>query len=368
MKIICAQSELAKGVDIVSKAVPTRTSMTLLECILIDASTNEIHLIANDTEIGIETVIEGTIEERGVVAIEAKWFSEMIRKIPDSFVTIETDNTHLTTLTCEKTELKVPGKSGEEFPRIPVLPMTNAIDISQLTLKDVVRQTSFSISNGDNNKMMTGELFDFKDDILKVVALDGNRISIRNIKLDQQVNERKVIVPGKTLKEIAKIIGSSAEEKVRMFLNENHIVFQFNETTVVSRLIEGNYFRIDQMVSSDYDTKVKVNKKSMLESIDRASVMSKEGDKRPIVFNIEGNNMLLSIESVFGSMNDDLEVVKEGKDLIIGFNPKYIMEALRAIDDEEVSLYMVNTKSPCVIRDDADTYAYVILPININVN
>ena len=366
MKLICSKSNLLHGVNIVSKAVPTRTTMAILECILIDASANEIKLTANDMELGIETKIEGEIAERGVIALDAKIFSEIVRKLPDSDVVIETDASFKTTITCEKAKFNIVGKSGDDFSYIPYIERNEAITLSQFTLKEVIRQTIFSIADNDNNKLMTGELFEIEENHLKVVSLDGHRISIRNIELKNNYEHKKVVVPGKTLQEVSKILPGSAEENVNMFLTDNHIVFEFDDTTVVSRLIEGEYFKIEQMLSSDYETKIKMNKRELLDCIDRATLLVKEGDKKPIIMNVTDGNMELKINSFIGSMNEDIDIVKEGKDILIGFNPKFFIDALRVIDEEEVSLYMVNPKAPCFIKDDEGKFIYLILPVNFN--
>ena len=366
MKLICSKSNLLHGVNIVSKAVPTRTTMAILECILIDASANEIKLTANDMELGIETKIEGEIAERGVIALDAKIFSEIVRKLPDSDVTIETDASFKTTITCEKAKFNIVGKSGDDFSYIPYIERNEPIVMSQFTLKEVIRQTIFSIADNDNNKLMTGELFEIEENDLKVVSLDGHRISIRNIELKNNYSHKKVVVPGKTLQEVSKILPGSAEDEVSIFLTDNHIVFEFENTTVVSRLIEGEYFKIEQMLSSDYETKVKINKRELLDCIDRATLLVKEGDKKPIIMNITDGTMELKINSFIGSMNEDIDIAKEGKDILIGFNPKFFIDALRVIDEEEVTLYMVNPKAPCFIKDDEGTFIYLILPVNFN--
>lgn len=366
MKLICSKQNLLYGVNIVSKAVPTRTTMAILECILIDASANEIKLTANDMELGIETKIEGQIEERGIIALDAKIFSEIVRKLPDSDVTIETDINFKTTITCEKAKFNIVGKSGDDFSYIPFIERNESIHISQFTLKEVIRQTIFSIADNDNNKLMTGELFEINENELKVVSLDGHRISIRKIQLKENYEHKKVVVPGKTLQEVSKILPGNADSEVDIYITENHIVFEFDNTTVVSRLIEGEYFKIEQMLSSDYETKVKINKRELLDCIDRATLLVKEGDKKPIIMNVTDDSVQLKINSFIGSMDEEIDVKKDGKDILIGFNPKFFIDALRVIDDEEVALYMVNPKAPCFIKDDDETYIYLILPVNFN--
>lgn len=369
MKLVCSKSNLLNGVNIVSKAVPNKTTMSILECILVDATKGCITLTANDMELGIETTIDGEIIEKGIIAIDAKIFLDIVRKLPDNDILIETDSSYKTTITCEKAKFTIIGKSGEDFSYLPVIEREDSIVISQFTLKEVVRQTIFSISDNDNNKLMTGELFDINGNMLKVVSLDGHRISIRKIELKNEYQPKKVVVPGKTLNEVSKILPGGADSDVSIFFTSKHIVFEFDQTTVVSRLIEGEYFRIDQMLSSDYETKVKVNKREFLSCIDRATLLVKEGDKKPIIINITDDHMELKINSIVGSMNEDMDIEKSGKDLMIGFNPKFLIDALRVIDDEEVDLYMVNPKAPCFIKNPEESYIYLILPVNfITVN
>ena len=364
MKIVCKKSNLLSGVQIVSKAVPSKTTMSILECILVEAENNEIKLSANDMELGIETKIEGEILEKGVIALDAKIFLEIVRKLPDSDIKIETDSNLKTTITCEKAKFNIIGKSGEDFSYLPAIEREDSVIISQFTLKEIIRQTIFSIADNDNNKLMTGELFEISDDTLKVVSLDGHRISIRKIKLKNTYSSKKIVVPGKTLNEISKILSGDTDKDVSIFFSDNHILFEFDNTVVVSRLIEGEYFRIDQMLSSDYETKVKINKKEFLNCIDRATLLVKEGDKKPVIINITDASMELRMNTIIGSMDEEIDIDKNGKDLMIGFNPKFLIDALRVIDDEEVDLYMVNPKAPCFIRDAEENYIYLILPVN----
>ncbi|RKJ47924.1 DNA polymerase III subunit beta [bacterium 1XD42-54] len=364
MKITCSKSNLLKGVNTVMKAVPSKTTMPILECILVDASSGIIKFTANDMELGIETKVEGEILEKGIVALEAKLFSEIIRKLPDSDVTIVADEKNNTQITCEKAKFSIMGKDGEDFSYLPFVERDYKISLSQFTLKEVIRQTIFSIAVNDSNKMMTGELFEIQENEMRVVSLDGHRISIRKIELKSQYGEKKVIVPGKTLIEISKILTGGTEDIVDIYFTDNHIVFEFDQTVVVSRLIEGNYFRVNQMLSNDYETKVTINKREFLDCIDRATLLVKEGDKRPIILNISEGVMELKISSQIGSMDEIIDIELEGKNIKIGFNPKFLIDALRVIDDESIDIYYMNPKAPCFIRDEEQNYIYLILPVN----
>ena len=364
MKLVFSKSELSKAVGIVMKAVPTRTTMNILECILIDATTNVIKFTSNDMELGIETIVEGEIIEKGKVAIEAKLFSEIVRRFPDNEVTISTDSNYTSLITCEKSKINIAGKSGEDFSFLPIIDKDKMITISQFNLKEIINQTIFSTAPNDNNKMMTGELFEVSDNTLKVVGLDGHRIAIRSIQLEGRADDVKAVVPGKTLQEISKLMSTDAENMVNVYFTNNHILFEFDNTTVVSRLIEGEYFKINQMLSSDYGTKVVINKKEFIDSIDRANLLIKEGEKKPIIINITDGSLEVNVNSAIGTLNEDIDIEKEGKDLMIGFNPKFLLDALRVIDDETVDIYLVNPKAPCFIRDKEQSYIYLILPVN----
>ncbi len=364
MKIICNRNELIKSINIVMKAVPVRTTMPVLECILIDAQTGQIRMTANDMELGIETVTQGIVLEKGLIAIDAKIFSEIVRKLPEGEVTIESDENLNTTISCAKALFRISAMDGEDFARIPVVERSHPVVLSQFTLKELIRQTLFSIAQNDTNKIMTGELFEITGDHMRVVSLDGHRISIRKIEMKEENDEVKVIVPGKTLNEISKILSGETSDLMNLFFTKNHIMFEFDETIVVSRLIEGSYFKVDQMLSSDYETKITINRREMLECIDRSTLLVKEDDKKPIILNMAEDRMDISIQSQIGSMNESISIEMEGRDIRIGFNPKYLIDALRVIDDETVDIYFVNSKAPCFIRDKDQTYIYLILPVN----
>lgn len=365
MKISCSKTDLLNGVQIVYKAVPSKTTMTILECILIEAKEDRIKLTANDTEIGIETYIEGNIIEEGSICLDARMLQDIVRKLPDNEVSIITDDTLSSTIICEKTKMNITGKPSDEFSYLPRLDKDNPLVLSQFSLKEIIRQTIFSIApDTEPNKMMTGELFEIKGNKLRVAALDGHRLSIRNIELRNDYEEKRVIVPGKTLNKIISIISGDTDKDIFIFFTKNHIIFEFDDTVVVSRLLEGKYFNIDQMLISEYDTKFSVNKKEITDSVDRSMLMVKEGDKKPLTFDVTDDNLSLSIKSSLGSMDEDINIEKTGKDVKMGFNSKLVLDALKVIDEETVDFYIVNAKAPCFIRDEKESYIYLLLPVN----
>ena len=364
MKITASKQELMKSLGIVMRAVPSRTTMNILYCILVDATVDTIHFTANDMELGIETAVNGSIQERGSICLDAKIFSEIIRKMPDDDVTIETGNDFQTMISCEKSVFRIVGKDTTEFSPLPSIDRKEPVILTQFQLREMIRQTIFSISPNDANKILTGEYMQIRDNEIRLVGLDGHRIAIRRVLMDKAYENREVIIPGKTMNEIGKILTGEMDDEVKLFFTKNHMLFEMEQTTVVSRLIDGVYFRVDQMLSNDFETKISVRKNAISSAVDRALLFTSEADKRPLVLTIENDSMNLRIASPVGSMSDDVDIDMEGKELKIGFNPKFILDALRVIDDEDILIYFLNSKAPCFIRDEEQSYIYMVLPVN----
>ena len=365
MKLSFNKNDLLKSLNIVMKAVPSNTTMPLLKCILIDAQTNDIRFLSNDMELAIETTVNGSILDRGVVAIDAKIFYEIVRKLPDDLIDIDVNDRFIATIKCGKAVFNIPAQDPSDFPYPPMIEREFSIGISQFTLKEMIRETIFSLNMMENNKLMTGEMFEIKNNVLRIVALDGHRIAIRKLQLGMNYDNTRVVVPGKALSEVSKILSDNIDDQVKIYFTDNHILFAFDETVVYSRLIEGDYFHIDNMLSGDFQTKVSIGKKEFQECIERASLLVKEGDNKPIILNVSDGYMEMSVNSSFGSMNESAEIEKEGNDLRIGFNPKFLIDALKVIDEEKITLYMLNRKAPCYIKDEEENYIYLILPVNI---
>ena len=353
MKIRISKENLMKAIQIVSRAVPGKTTMSILQCIMINASGTEICLIANDMELGIQTVAKGIILERGMIAVDAQIFSNIIRKLPDNDVSIETSGEKVM-INCE----------NSKFEFLPEIDRSVGIRISQFTLRDMITKTIFSISSNESNGMMTGELMEIIDHHIRMVALDGHRIAMRKSELREMYDDRKIIIPGKTLNEISKILSGDTEKMADIFFTDKHVLFTFDDTIVVSRLIEGEYYKIDKMLSSNYKTRVICRRKELLDCLDRATLLVKEEDKKPVIVMIREDEMELRINTTLGSMDETVAIRREGEDLNIGFNPKFLIDAFRSIDEEEVTLYLVSPKAPCFIRDAEDMYCYLILPVN----
>lgn len=364
MKFKCTKCIMNEAINIVLKAIPAKTTMPILECVVIEAYGDEIKLTTNDMSLGIETKLPAEIEEDGTILVKAKMIADIIRKLPDEDIYFEADENENILLFCGKSKFNLSGKSHEEFPMLPEIEKTKKIEISQFTLREMIRQTIFSISNNENNKILTGELFEINGDEFKIASLDLHRVSIRKMQLKESYDDIKVVIPGKTLNEVSKILTGGIEDEVRIFFSKNHVLFEMENTVIISRLIEGNFYNINQMLSNDYETKVIVNKKEFLDCIDRATLLLREAENKPVIMNVKNNEIKMEMNTKVGSMDESIQIEKEGKDIRIAFDPKFLIDVLRVIDEEEICMYMFNSKAPCFIRDD-NTYNYLILPVNL---
>ncbi|MBQ4308890.1 MAG: DNA polymerase III subunit beta [Lachnospiraceae bacterium] len=369
MKISIQRSELAEALSIVTKAVPSRTTLPILECVLVEVSGSRAMISANDTEIGIQTIVKCETAEEGTVAIDAKIFTQIIRKLPENVVTIATDENYKVSIDCEASHFDIPGKDPEEFPEIPRIRTKSMYVISHFMLREMVNRTNFSIAPIEErgNALMSGQLFEVKDDFLRIVSLDGYRISIRREQLKDHSENISVVIPGKAIADVAKLLSGDNEKEATITVDDNHIMFEFDDTRVVCRLVDGNYFAIDNILSLDYETKIVVNRRRFLDCVERSSLLVREMDKKPVILNIKDGNMNISMRTGIGKMDEDIDIMKMGGDIMIGLNPKFLSDALKAIDDEEVSVYLINPKAPCYIRDDRNSYNYVIQPVNFKV-
>ncbi len=364
MKLIFKKSNLLNSLNIVSKAIPNKTTSAILECILFDSNNNIVSLTANDNEMGIETIVEADIISEGKVALNAKLIFDIVRKMDSEDIVMESNENLLTIISCGDSIFKIQGLDGEQFNYLPSIEKNMFISLSQFTLKEVIRQTIFSTLPNDSNKMMGGELIEVNGSTARFVSLDGHRISIRNINMKEEYGKQNVVIPAKSLGEIAKILDADNDKEVKIYFSDNYVVFEYDNTTVLSRIIDGEYFRIDNMISSDYETKFTVNKTKLYNDIDKSMILIRENDHRPIIMDIKDDLVNVRMESSSGSMSSDISCEKQGKDILIAFNPKFIMDALRVIDDEYVDIYMTNSKAPCYIKDENDNYIYIVLPVN----
>ena len=367
MKLTCERNSLLNAINIVSKAVSNRTTLPILECILLDAGEDYFKLTANDLELGIETApIEADIEKPGKIALEAKLFSEIIRRVNGESVTVEVRGKSETIITCGTSEFKIMGQSGDEFPAVPVVSKEIEYTVKQKDLRDMISQTIFSISADESKPVLTGELIEIKGNSMNVVAVDGYRISYRKSDIDFAIKSASVIVPGKTLREITKILSSEEDDVAKVYVTDKHVLFDLNGNMIVSRLIEGEYIKYQQTFTDEFKTRVVINKADMVSALERASLISRDSRKIPVKIDIKKEKMVITSQTDMGTAYEEVFCENEGDDLKIAFNPKYLIDALRAVEDEMVSIQFNSSLSPCIIKpENGDSYKYLILPLRM---
>ncbi len=367
MRLSFEKEQLLVAMNIVSRAISGKTTNPILECILFDAGKESIRLIANDDlEIGIETEVAGNILEPGKVAIDSRLIIDIVRKLEknEEPIFIESDQNNHVLVKCGKAKFNIQGHDGEKFTYLPSITKEKYIKMTQLSLKEVIRQTIFSVSTSESNKILTGEYLTVHENIARFTTIDGYRLSIRNIMLKDNYPDSKAVIPAKSMSEISRIISGDNEKDIYIYFHANYVLFEFDSTTVVARTIEGEYMNVEKMYSSDYKTKLFINRQKLLNAIDSSTTLIKENDHVPIVFHIKDANLLIRAKSVFGEMDFELDAIKTGEDLKIAFNPKYVLDALRAIEEEEVTLYFTSARNPVFIRDADSNYIYSIFPVN----
>lgn len=365
MKLTCNRNSLLNAINIVSKAVSSRTTLPILECILLDAG-EDFKLTANDLELGIETApIEAEIDETGKVALEAKLFSEIIRKVNGENVKIEVNAKNEAVITSGTSEFKIIGQNGEEFPSVPTVSKSVYYSVKQSELKDMISQTIFSVSLDESKPVLTGELIEIKGSSMNIVAVDGYRISFRKSEITSS-KDASVIVPSKTLREITKILSSEEEEMALIYVTDKHILFDLGGNMIVSRLIEGEYIKYSQTFTDEFKTRIVINKSDMVAALERASLISRDARKIPVKLDITKEKIVITSQADMGTAYEELYAEVTGDALKIAFNPKYLIDALRAVDDEKVAVQFNSSLSPCIIKpEEGDSYKYLILPLRM---
>ncbi len=363
MKIICKKNELVNAISTVQKAVPSKTTYSILQGILLKAN-DKLELTGNDLEMGIECTIDAEIYEEGEVVINSKLFGEIIRRMPNSDVNIEKDENDNILITCKNSRFEIKGTKGESFPRIPEIKREKSLRVCQAVVKDMIRQTIFAVGQDENRPILNGINIESKNGLLTFVAIDGFRLALRKYIIEDVDADINVVIPGKTLSEIAKIL-EPTDKDVTIYVTENQIMFDMGNTKVVSRLLEGEYFNYENVIPDEYETKIKINTKEFLDSIERASILiSSDGSRYPINISLKYDKMIITTNTNMGNAREELAIEVAGNDIEVKFNPRYFIEALKEIDEENIDVSFNSDIGPCIIKSvDKDTFVYMLLPL-----
>ena len=370
MRIVCGKSALVESINIVSKAVGSKATQPILECCLLTAdSTNGFKLTANDMELAIESKgIESDILEDGSIALDSKVFFDIVRRLPGSDVEIYTDDKNLAIIKSGKSEFKILGMGSEEFPAMPLAlaDMDDGHTISAAEFKNMIRQTVFSVSQDTSRPVLCGELMEISGGTIKMVSVDGFRISLRKYDFESGENDIKVIIPGKTLNEISKILPTDADAVVSIHATDRHILFDLENCTIVSRLLEGEFINYENMFTKEAETIVNIDRATLFECIERAALISRDAKKSPVKLKIENGEVVITSNTEVGTSYEEMVAEQNGPGLEIAFNPRYISDVLRVLECDGITMEFTTPLSPCIIKvEGSDDYRYLVLPLRL---
>lgn len=370
MNILCTKENLIKATNIAIRAVSTRTTMPILECLLLTADTS-FKISSTDTELSIETIdIPAEILTPGSIAINAKIFFDIVRKLPDNesiILKVENDeNNQKIYIKSGKVEFKLMGQKSEDFPILPYFEddeKEQKYSISGEVFKKMIRQTIFSISKSEDKIALTGGLLEIENNNIKLVTVDNFRVSYREEALLEPGIDVSAIIPGKTLNELAKVL---SDQPVYIYFGDKHILFEFEEGMFITKVIDAEFIRYKQILSQPSVISFDINQKDILESLERAMLISTETRKTPVKFNIEKDKFIITAAAETGNFYDEIEINSIRDKLEISFNPQYILDAVRAIDIENLSFSFSTNLSPVIIQDiNSENYKYLILPLRL---
>ena len=363
MKINVLRTDLSAAVSNVSRAVSAKASIPALEGILIKAYGEKISISGYDLEIGITTNIEATIQQQGEVVVSARLFSEIVRKLPEEVVCIETDDRMITYITCGQADYQIVGMSSVEYPDIPTFEENESFEIKGEILRDMIKSTVYAVSDNNSKPIYTGSLFDLSERTLNIVAIDGYRMAVRKEEIDSKA-QAQFVVPGKTQQEILKLIKD--DENVRVSVGQRHIMFKIDEYSVISRLIEGNFLDYKSTIPKENKTEVVINTRSLIDAVDRMSLLNGDKIQSPVRCSFTKEEIHFSCSSAIGKANDKIKADVIGDEVEIGFNNKYLLDALRNIDSDAVKINLNGSLSPMIILPvKGDSFVSLVVPMRL---
>lgn len=365
MRFICQQDQLLMGINTVQKAMAAKSTLSVLEGIYMETEGELLKLKCVDLALGIESYVPAIIEEEGVTVVPGRLFADIIRKLPEGQIQVIKDEQNTITIQSEHSRTTVQGMLAAEFPDMPAVESEQSVRLDQGMFKKMIRQSIFATAVDETKPILTGALIEIEDNTINLVALDGYRLAMRKEKLETAYPATQIVIPAKTLGETAKILGDEEGDVIINF-EKTRAMISLGYTKVITRLLEGDFIKYRQILPADYQTRVKVNTALLSDSIDRASLLAREGKNNLIKFTIGGDKLVITSNAEVGSAYEEVPVYVEGKELEIAFNAKYFVDVLKNLEDEEVYLDFNSNVSPCVVRPcSGDSFLYLILPVRI---
>ena len=367
MKLRCTKESLTEAINIVSKAVSSRSTIAVIEGIHVRAQEgNSLRLTGNDFEIGIECVIDAQVEMTGEIVINAKMFGDIVRKLPEEAVDIELLDNNVTRIISGKSKFEIPGIVATEFPELPAFDPEYSINISKTNIKKMINNTIFSVGTSESKIVLTGCLLETLGETIRMVAVDGYRLAMRDEKLSKEYEPRSVIIPSKALSELNKIL-KDGDEEIEVNYTQKHAVFLFDNCKMVTRLIEGEYINYRQIMPQDSSISITCDVRGLVNSIERAALVNiSDINKSPIKMKIGGDNINISCQTSVGTVDDNIYAETGDAEIEIGFNHKFLLDALHACEGDEVILKMKESVTPCVLEPvEGNNFYYLILPVRL---
>lgn len=365
MKISVEKNSLENAISVAQKAVSSKSSIPALEGLLLTAESGQLIVSGYDLELGIECTIPCEVEEPGAIVLSARTFSDIVRKLPDGAVSIQADTKFMTTIQCGMTEFNLIGISASDFAEIPKVTGDVSFVLPQNLLKNIIRQTVYAVSQNENKPVHMGCLFEVRDGVLRVVGVDGYRLAMRTEHLECELPEMQFVVPGKTLSEIARIL-SDTDLPVTISVTKKQILFQTENIVLVSRLLEGEFLNYNNAIPKEGSVFLTVDVKSFIESVERTGLMISERLKSPLRILFDSGKVKLSCATALGTARDEFEAEMEGDSIEIGFNNKFVLDALKNCEEEKVKLQLASPLLPMVITPvEGDKFLFLVLPVRL---
>ncbi|MDD2447698.1 MAG: DNA polymerase III subunit beta [Tissierellia bacterium] len=363
MKFVINQKDLSKHINIAQKGISTRTTLQILDGILLEANDNKIKLTSTDLEISIVTFVDCQVIENGSIVVNSRIFGDIIRKLPDAPVHINVKNNKINII-CENSEFNIIGNLGEDYPDLPVVEEEKDFILNKDLLKNAIRQTVFATTQDETRPTLTGVLLEINNNEISFVSLDGYRLALKKVNTDSN-NEISIIIPGRSLNELNKII-DDGEDDIKISITSSQILFNIGDTIFYSRLLEGQFFNYKDIMRKEHKTKVTVNKRDLQNSLERASLLAKEEKANLIRLNVMDNNIVIRSNTEIGDVYEKVDSIQDGEDLNIAFNSKYILEGIKIMDVDEIDLNFMGSLNPCIINGvDDENYTYLVLPVRL---
>ena len=367
MKFTCEKALLQSAISISSRAVSPKSSITALEGILVNA-TDELRLTGYNLSTGIRTIVPADVTEPGTLVLSAHLFGDIIRRLADDVVSVSTEN-NMVNIKCGMSEFNIMGSDPEDFPDLPLVEYEHTVELPRNVLRSMITQTLFAVSTNESRPIHTGSLFEVSEDkTLTVVSVDGYRLALRRETVEKITGKPNFsfVVPAAALSEVEQICGES-EDTATIVVGSRHVMFKAGDTMLVARRLEGEFLAYRSAIPSEYKIIMVADKRQLLNTIDRVSLIITEKQKSPIRCLFESDNMKIRVNTALGDASDECPMAGDGQELEIGFNNKYMMDALKAAPADNINLCMNSAISPCIITpaDGKDNFLYMVLPVRL---